>query len=111
MEEAGVCDAQHERFAYLDPVIVELPEQPPVPSVQVHFGNADQVIAGRKSMLREAWAAHTERFVSGGRERRTRLSQSTEFVLCPARAAGNGPRVPARTLARRDSKSARYLQF
>ena len=33
---------QHERFAYLDPVIVELPEQPPVPSLQVHFGNADQ---------------------------------------------------------------------
>ena len=26
---------------------------------QVHFGNADQVIAGRKSVLREAWAAHT----------------------------------------------------
>ena len=23
---------------------------------QVHFGNADQVIAGRKSVLREAWA-------------------------------------------------------
>ena len=53
MEEAGVCDAQHERFTYLDPVIVELPEQTPVPSVQVHFGNADQVIAGRKSVLRE----------------------------------------------------------
>ena len=30
---------------------------------QVHFGNADQVIAGRKSVLREAWAAHPERFV------------------------------------------------
>ena len=28
---------------------------------QVHFGNADQVIAGRKSVLREAWAAHPER--------------------------------------------------
>ena len=26
---------------------------------QVHFGNADQVIAGRKSVLREAWAAHS----------------------------------------------------
>ena len=37
----------------LDFVIVELPEQTPVPSVQVHFGNADQVIAGRKSVLRE----------------------------------------------------------
>ena len=32
---------------------------------QVHFGNADQVIAGRKSVLREAWAAHPERFVRG----------------------------------------------
>ena len=32
---------------------------------QVHFGNADQVIAGRKSVLREAWAAHPDRFVSG----------------------------------------------
>ena len=29
------------------------------------FGNADQVIAGRKSVLREAWAAHPERFVRG----------------------------------------------
>ena len=28
-------------------------------------GNADQVIAGRKSVLREAWAAHPERFVRG----------------------------------------------
>ena len=27
---------------------------------QVHFGNADQVIAGRKSVLREAWAAHPD---------------------------------------------------
>ena len=53
MEEAGVCDAQHERFTTLDPVVVDLPEQTPVPSVQVHFGNADQVIAGRKSVLRE----------------------------------------------------------
>ena len=25
---------------------------------QVHFGNADQVIAGREAVLREAWAAH-----------------------------------------------------
>ena len=32
---------------------------------QVHFGNADQVIAGRKSVLREAWAAHPKRFVRG----------------------------------------------
>ena len=32
---------------------------------QVHFGRADQVIAGRKSVLREAWAAHPERFVRG----------------------------------------------
>ena len=32
---------------------------------QVHFGNADQAIAGRKSVLREAWAAHPERFVRG----------------------------------------------
>ena len=32
---------------------------------QSHFGNADQVIAGRKSVLREAWAAHPERFVRG----------------------------------------------
>ena len=32
---------------------------------QVHFGHADQVIAGRKSVLREAWAAHPERFVRG----------------------------------------------
>ena len=32
---------------------------------QVHFGNADQVIAGRKSVPREAWAAHPERFVRG----------------------------------------------
>ena len=34
---------------------------------EVHFGNADQVIAGRKSVLREAWAAHPERFVRGCR--------------------------------------------
>ena len=27
---------------------------------QVHFGNADQVIASRKSVLREAWAAHPD---------------------------------------------------
>ena len=32
---------------------------------QVHFGNADQVIAGRETVLREAWAAHPNRFVSG----------------------------------------------
>ena len=32
---------------------------------QVHFGNADQVIAGREAVLREAWAAHPDRFVSG----------------------------------------------
>ncbi len=30
-----------------------------------YVGNADQVIAGRKSVLREAWAAHPERFVRG----------------------------------------------
>ena len=32
---------------------------------QVHFGFADQVIARRKAVLREAWAAHPDRFVSG----------------------------------------------
>ena len=31
---------------------------------QVHFGNADQVIAGREALLREAWAAQPDRFVS-----------------------------------------------
>ena len=30
---------------------------------QVHFGHADQVIARRKAVLREAWAAHPERLV------------------------------------------------
>ncbi len=29
---------------------------------QVHFGHADQVIAGREAVLREAWAAHPDRF-------------------------------------------------
>lgn len=32
---------------------------------QVHFGLADQIIAGREAVLHEAWAAHPERFVSG----------------------------------------------
>ncbi len=32
---------------------------------QVHFGHADQVIAKRQVVLREAWAAHPDRFVSG----------------------------------------------
>ena len=32
---------------------------------QVHFGLADQIIAQRKAVLQEAWAAHPERFVSG----------------------------------------------
>ena len=32
---------------------------------QVHFGNADQVIARREAVLRTAWAAHPNRFVSG----------------------------------------------
>ena len=32
---------------------------------QVHFGHADEVIARRKVVLHEAWAAHPERFVSG----------------------------------------------
>ena len=32
---------------------------------QVHFGLADQIIADREAVLREAWAAHPERFVSG----------------------------------------------
>ena len=35
------------------------------PFAAVNGGNADQVIAGRKSVLREAWAAHPERFVRG----------------------------------------------
>ena len=34
-------------------------------SEQVHFGHADQVIARRKAVLREAWVIHPERFVSG----------------------------------------------
>ena len=32
---------------------------------QVHFGQANQIIARRKAVLREAWATHPERFVSG----------------------------------------------
>jgi putative transposase len=32
---------------------------------QVHFGQADQVIAQRKAVLNKAWAANPERFVSG----------------------------------------------
>lgn len=32
---------------------------------QVHFGHKDQVLAGRRDVLREAWTAHPERFVSG----------------------------------------------
>ena len=32
---------------------------------QVHFGRADQVLSRREAVLREAWAAHPERFVSG----------------------------------------------
>jgi len=32
---------------------------------QVHFGLADDIIARRQIVLREAWAAHPERFVSG----------------------------------------------
>ena len=32
---------------------------------QVHFGLAHEVIARRQDVLREAWAAHPERFVSG----------------------------------------------
>ena len=32
---------------------------------QVHFGLADQILARREAVLREAWAAHPERFVSG----------------------------------------------
>jgi putative transposase len=32
---------------------------------QVHFGQADRIIARRETVLREAWAAHLERFVSG----------------------------------------------
>ena len=34
---------------------------------QVHFENADQVIASREAVLREAWAAHPDRFAPGGR--------------------------------------------
>ena len=32
---------------------------------QVHFGHADEVIAGRKAALRKAFAIHPGRFVSG----------------------------------------------
>jgi len=32
---------------------------------QVHFGQAAEILAQRKAVLREAWAAHPERFVSG----------------------------------------------
>jgi len=32
---------------------------------QVHFGRGKEIIAQRKTVLREAWAAHPERFVSG----------------------------------------------
>ena len=32
---------------------------------QVHFGNADQVIARRTSVLNTAWTTHPERFVKG----------------------------------------------
>ena len=32
---------------------------------QVHFGRADEIIARREAVLREAWAAHPERFVRG----------------------------------------------
>ena len=32
---------------------------------QVHFGQADQIIARREAVLRTAWAAHPDRFVSG----------------------------------------------
>ena len=35
------------------------------PPLQVHFLNADQVIAGREAVLREAWAAHPDRFDAG----------------------------------------------
>ena len=49
---------------------------------QVHFGHADQVIARRKAVLREAWAAHPERFVSGQPKPQTtpggRLDQSSK---------------------------------
>ena len=40
---------------------------------QVHFGNADQVIAGRKSVLREAW----------GRSSRTLRQRCTEAQTAP----------------------------
>jgi putative transposase len=32
---------------------------------QVHFGLAEEILANRKAVLREAWAAHPERFVKG----------------------------------------------
>ena len=32
---------------------------------QVHFGNADQVIARRTTVLNTAWTTHPERFVKG----------------------------------------------
>ena len=32
---------------------------------QVHFGRAEEIIARRKAVLREAWTARSERFVSG----------------------------------------------
>ena len=32
---------------------------------QVHFGHAEEIIARREAVLRDAWAAHPERFVSG----------------------------------------------
>ena len=32
---------------------------------QVHFGLADEIIARREAVLRAAWAAHPDRFVSG----------------------------------------------
>lgn len=32
---------------------------------QVHFGRGKEIIAKRRSVLRDAWAAHPERFVSG----------------------------------------------
>ena len=32
---------------------------------QVHFGHADEIISRRKAVLRDAWADHPERFVSG----------------------------------------------
>ena len=32
---------------------------------QVHFGRADEIIARREAVLREAWLAHPDRFVAG----------------------------------------------